>query len=202
MADRMSILLIGGYIGALALGAYELQRVPSVPGSIPGKAVEPLPPLEVPPDVIKNIAVFDAIIERPLFSRERLPEVATQSPGPPKRLAQSDEIEGMRLTAVLKGPDSLTVLLEERSGQTRVLHQGDQLGKWRIEEIMDDRIIMVSEERTETLLVHQFDPVIMKRTTRRRPTPAGRQVTRRPAQAITPRPPAVDRKTGRIPAKP
>jgi len=134
MADRMSILLIGGYIGALALGAYELQRVPSVPGSIPGKAVEPLPPLEVPPDVIKNIAVFDAIIERPLFSRERLPEVATQSPGPPKRLAQSDEIEGMRLTAVLKGPDSLTVLLEERSGQTRVLHQGDQLGKWRIEE--------------------------------------------------------------------
>lgn len=187
MADRMTILLIGGYIGALALGAYELQRVPDIPEGTPAQGANPLPPLDISSGMIKNIAAFDAIAERPLFSRERQPESPTQNSNRTQPTNITEEIKGMRLAAVLKGPDSLTVLLEDASGETRILHQDDRLGKWRVSEILDDRVVMESDGRRETLLVHQFSPGYTLKTPRRRPTTSGRKIARRPAPTITPR---------------
>jgi len=203
MADRMTILLIGGYIGALALGAYELQRVPDVPEGTPAQGANSLPPLDVSPGVIKSIAAFDAITERPVFSRERQPESPTQDSNRTQTTNKTDEIEGMRLAAVLKGRDSLTVLLEDASGETRILHQDDRLGKWRVSEILDDRVVMESDGRKETLLVHQFNPGYTVKTPRRRPATSRRQITRRPAPTITPTPRATaPRRTATQPQKP
>ena len=202
MAERMTILLVGGYISALALGAYELQLDPFVPPPPPKQATEPPPPLLIPVDDIESLAAYDAIVERPLFRRDRRPPSDTPAPSRTQIRAQTDEIAGMRLAAVLKGPDSLTVLLEDQSGKTKILHRGDQLGRWRIEEILDDSIIVVSDGRKETLEVHKFDPVSTKRTSRRRPPTTNRKTTRRPAQGATPQPAAKDRKAGSTPAKP
>jgi hypothetical protein len=156
----------------------------------------------MPVDDIESLAAYDAIIERPLFRRDRQPPSDTPAPSRTKTRPQTDEIAGMRLAAVLKGPDSLTALLEDQSGKTKILHQGDQLGRWRIEEILDDSIVVVSDGRKETLEVHKFDPVGTKRPSRRRPPTTNRESTRRPARAATPQPATVDRKAGMTPAKP
>jgi len=198
----MTILLVGAYIGALALGAYELQRVPFLPPPPPKQAVEPPPPLQMPVDDIESLAAYDAIIERPLFRRDRQPETDTPAPSRTQTGTKTDEIAGMRLAAVLKGPDSLTVLLEDQSGKTKILHQGDQLGRWRIDEILDDSIVVVSDGRKETLEVHRFDPVSKKRVSRRRPATTNRNTTRRPSRAAPPEPAKVDRRADQKPAKP
>jgi len=184
----MTILLVAGYISALALGAYELQRDPFVPPPPPKQVVEPLPPLQMPVDDIESLAAYDAIIERPLFRRDRQPVSDTPAPSRTQTRAKTDEIAGMRLAAVLKGPDSLTVLLEDGSGKTKILHQGEQLGRWRIDEIRDDSIVVVSDGRKETLEVHRFDPVSTKRTSRRRPPQTNRKITRRPSRKAVEKP--------------
>ena len=171
--------MLGGYISALALGAYELQRDPFVPPPPPKQVVEPLPPLQMPVDDIESLAAYDAIVERPLFRQDRQPRSDTPAPSRTQNRTQTDEIAGMRLAAVLKGPDSLTVLLEDQSGKTKILHRGDQLGRWRIEEILDDSIVVVSDGRKETLEVHKFDPVNTKRIPRRRSSTTNRKITRR-----------------------
>jgi hypothetical protein len=203
MADRVTLLLIGGYIGALALGAYELQRVPSVPRGVSGQTAESLPPLEIPPDAIKNIEAFDAIVERPLFNRGRQPLASIQGPVEPQPAVRSQKTERMRLTAVLKEADNLTALVEDQSGQTMTLHQGDKLGEWQVSEILDDRIVIESEGKTKTLEVHQFDPVNTRRSARQRlPVTKRRQVTQRPSAVIAPRAPSSTRRSDQIPVKP
>lgn len=202
MADRMTLLLIGGYIGALALGAYELQRVPSVPGGVSGQAAESLPPLEIRPDTIKSIEAFDAIIERPLFNSDRQPPTIAQGSDEPQPPARSQKNERMRLTAVLKETKSLTALIEDQSGETIILHEGDKFGEWRVAEILDDRIIIESEEKKQILEVHQFDLVNTRRSARRRLPVARPQVTRRQSATIAPRASSSTRRSDQIPVKP
>jgi hypothetical protein len=188
MVERTTILLIAGYIGALALGTYELQRSSSLPAADPAQTGEAIPTLEIPPGTIKSIAVYDAITERPLFNRNRLPTSKTSPPDRKRQTTQVDGIQGMRLTAVLKGPSNLTVLLENQTGETRIMHTGDKLGKWQIEEILDDRVVMVSGSNRQTLLVHRFDPVDTPRKVRRRPQPTKRNIIRRPSRPAAAQP--------------
>ena len=203
MAERMHLLLIAGYAGALALGAYELQRTPELPGQAPGESSITLPPLELPPEDILQIAQFDAIVERPLFSRERQPETTpVEAATSPQTRVKVDDITGLRLTAVLRDADRLTALLEDRSGVTKILHPGDQLGGWQLKEIQDDRVVMESDGRQETLLVHRFDPVRVKQgTIRPRTATPSRRIIKRPAVTSTPRPPD-QRDSGRTQSRP
>ena len=92
----------------------------------------------------------------------------------------------------------MTALIEDRSGRTRILHLGDELGEWRLEQILDDRVVMASDGKRETLLVHRFDPIVTEQGTirARRPTPA-RPATRRPT-TNSPTHPA----TGRVQQRP
>lgn len=171
--------MIAGYVGGLALLAYELQHTPSLPPPPSGKPTEALPPLEVPPTAIKSIAIYDAILERPLFTRERRPE----EPNAPKAEVASaaepvENIDGFRLTAVLKGLGHTTALIQDQTGKTRLLHAGGRLGKWELKEIQDDRVVLHSDAREETLLVHRFDPVTMQKKAVRRP-PGTRRIPRR-----------------------
>jgi hypothetical protein len=202
MADRMTLLLIGGYIGALALGAHELQRVPSIPGGVSGQAAERLPPLEIRPDTIKSIEAFDAIIERPLFNRDRQPPAIAQGSDEPQPPARSQKTERMRLTAVLKETNSLTALVEDQSGETIILHEGDKFGDWRVAEILDDRIVIESEGKKQTLEVHQFDLVNTSRSARRRLPVAKPRVTPLQSATIAPRTSSSARRSDQIPVKP
>jgi len=186
MADRMTLLLIGGYIGALALGTYELQRVSSIPAGVAGQATAPLPPLEIQPDAIKGIEAFDAIVERPLFNRERQPPAIIQSTDEAQPKVRRQNTERMRLTAVLKEADRLTVLIEDQFGETQILHKGDKVGDWQVAEILDDRVVIRSEGKKKTLKVHQFDAVNISRSAPQRRPVTRRQVTQRPPVPVAP----------------
>lgn len=172
MASPMSLLLIVGYVAAIGLGAYELKRAPSLalPPAPPEQAAQALPPLELPPEVIRSLAAYDAIIERPLFSSDRRPEAeeaaaAQSASGPAEEGAV--EIDGFRLTAVLRDGSSTTVLIEDKTGKTRALHAGDRLGSWQLGEILDDRVALVADGRRETLMVYDFSPKTKARPVRR-----------------------------------
>jgi len=172
VANPMNLLLIAGYVAAIGLGAYELRRAPSLalPPAPPEQALQALPPLEVPPEVIRSLAAYDAIIERPLFSPDRRPEaavVAAAQSGPGQAEEGAVEIDGFRLTAVLRDGDATTVLIEDRGGQTRTLHAGDRLGNWQLGEVLDDRVVLVADGRRETLMVYDFSPQAKAKPVRR-----------------------------------
>jgi len=181
------VLLITGYLAALAVGAYELQRGPalSLPPQPPEQAAQTLPPLEVPPEVINSLAAYDAIVERPLFYQDRRPPAS--DPAEPQTTAEqvdegAVEIDGFRLTAVLQDGDNITVLIEDRTGQTRTLHQGDRLGNWQLGEILDDRVVLIADGRRETLLVYDFAAPVAAA----RPPRSARRIPRRTQARVAP----------------
>ena len=161
MASPGKLVLVAGYIAALGFGAYEIWRAPtlSMPPAPPEQPAQTPPPLEVPPDVIRSIAAYDAIVERPLFNPDRRPEspeaesTQTESSVPEQGLI---EIDGFRLTAVLRNADQTTVLIEDRAGKTLALHAGERLGDWSLDEILDDRVVLIADGRRKTLMVYDF----------------------------------------------
>lgn len=201
MADRATLILLAGYLAGAGLLAYELQPTPPLAPPSPEQTVHAPPPVELPPIAINNVAIYDAIIERPLFSPDRRQEDESDTPvasPAPQRVAAAEGIDGFRLAAVMKEPGSVTVLIENPSGETLALHQGDKLGSWQIEEILDDRVVIVSDTRRETLMVYRFDPVVE----RQRPKPAPDMLRRRLLQVPSRRPPGADRAPSNPPVKP
>jgi hypothetical protein len=190
MADRTNLFMIVAYLAGLGALAYAWQNTPSPPPPPSEQAIEALPPLELPPVAINSIAVYDAITERPLFNAERRPnEVGASSTELANVAEPVDEIDGYRLAAVLKGYGSSTALIEDQSGNTRTLHPGEKLGKWELQEIQDDRVVLLSDARKETLLVHRFDPVVIKKSRNPVRRPSGRPLVRpprRPPVALVP----------------
>jgi hypothetical protein len=162
VASRWGLLLAVGYLAALGLAAYEYRRAPTlaVPPAPPEPEAALIPSLELPPTVVHGIAAYDEIVERPLFSPERRPEAAEAAAEGTEEVAEAEEpvveVDGFRLTAVLKDGDKTTVLIEDRSGQTRVLHDGDRLDNWSLGEVLDDRIELIDDGRRETLMVYDF----------------------------------------------
>ena len=78
MADRTRMLILAGCAAAIVAGVYEWQRNPEVPGDEALRKIEPLPPLEVPPQAISSLAAYEAIVERPLFNPQRRPPAPDQ----------------------------------------------------------------------------------------------------------------------------
>lgn len=189
MADRTRLLVLAGCAAAILAGAYEWQRVPDDPGDEALRKIEPMPPLEVPPQVISSLAAYEAIVERPLFNSNRRPPAPDQvaDDNATRPVAGVTDATGWRLTAVLREAERHTVLIEDQTGRTLALRKGDSLGDWKIEEIADDRVIIVTGSQRKTLSLHQFEPLAKKRPRTRRPT--SRRITRRPVQ----QPPQVQR---------
>jgi len=195
----MTLVLIVAYAAAIGFGVYEFRQAPSLaaPPAPPEQAAQALSPLELPPEVIRSLAAYDAIIERPLFSPDRRPEAAeatAASSGPGEAEEVTVEIDGFRLTAVLRDGDSTTVLIEDRDGQTRTLHAGDRFGNWQLGEILDDRVTLVANGRRETLMVYDFRPKAKTRPVR--------QSYRRIPQLPRPRPVREEDETPEAPEPP
>lgn len=196
MASPGRLLLLVGYAGAIGLAVYELRHAPSlgVPPEPPRQVAQALPPLEVPPAPINSIAAYDAIIERPLFAPDRRAQTADEGAAPPGTDQPEEgavEIDGFRLSAVLRDGSSTTVLVEDRTGQTRTLYAGDHLGNWQLDEILDDRVVLVADGRRETLLVYDFSAPVaaaapVRRTYTRIPRPPRARTA--PVERSAPRP--------------
>lgn len=186
MIDRATLLMAVGFVAGTALLAYELQREPALPPPPDSRSGEAIAPPELPPNEIRSLAAYDAISERPLFTPERRP--AADDGGQAAQTAQADTIEdidGFRLTAVLQGFGSKTALVEDAAGKTRIIHQGEKLGNWEVQEILADHIVVLLDAQRKTLLVHRFDPVNTNETPGRRSNPptSGRRVIQ-PSQQV------------------
>lgn len=198
MASPANLVLLVGYLAALGLGAYELRHAParSLPPALPEQPAQALPPLEIPPDVINSIAAYDEIIERPLFSADRRPRLPTaEAAETDSSLSKEErvEIDGFRLSAVLRDADRTTVLIEDRKGQTLTLHAGEPLGNWRLDEILDDRVVLMADGRRETLMVYDFSKPVAaaapKRRAKKRPTRPPKKRPATPAKRVRPQQP-------------
>ena len=170
MAKRSTLLLAAGYLSGLGLLGYLLQQSPTAPTVDTEAMSDPVPPLELPASPISNIAAYEAMVERPLFTPTRRPTAVNATPVPvdDEDVDPVEEIDGFRLAAVLKGLGSMTALIEDDVGATRTIHLGEQLGKWELTEILDDRVVLSADGRRQTLRVHQFEKA-PPRLTRRAP---------------------------------
>jgi hypothetical protein len=195
MASRANLALVVAYLAVLGLGVYELRRAPalSTPPAPPAQPALALPPLEIPPDAVRSIAAYDAIIERPLFSPDRRPSppaAESVQTGNSLPKAGSVEIDGFRLSAVLRNADQTTALIEDRSGKTLTLHAGERLGDWRLDQILDDRAVLIAAGRRETLMVYDFSKpaaaAVRARAAKRRPPRQTGQQPAPPARRVRP----------------
>lgn len=179
MVDRATLLMGIGFIAGAALLAFELQREPGLPPPPDSRSGEPVALPELPPSEIRSLAAYEAIGERPLFTADRRPDPENPNQAGPSGEADTTEnIDGFRLAAVLEGLGSKTALVEDAAGKTRAVHQGEKLGNWEVQEILADRIVVLSDAQRKTLLVHRFDPVNTNTMPGRRanPLPSGRRV--------------------------
>lgn len=204
MADRATLLLVVGYVGTLAYGAHVLRLEPAPLPTPPAAAVRTLPPLTQPPVPVVDPAAHDAITERPLFNAQRRPPDA--GPGETAdapSLREPAPIDGVRLTGVLMGTDRPVVLVEQPSGETRALHEGDRLDDWRIQTILDDRVVLASGASRKTLRVHEFADVLPPRSLGRAQVWARDRAQARTSRRLpAPHPTAEDAPNVRAPASP
>lgn len=180
MADRARLAVLLGCVAAIVVGAVEWRRDTVDPKQEPPREAKPLAPFEIPPQSINSLAAYEAIVERPLFTPGRRPPVANA----PDEHDAADAMNpiadpsGLRLSAILCHADRQTVLIEDQTGETQILHRGDRIGNWRIEEIADDQIVIVAGAQRQSLMLHQFEPLPAQRRT----TPVNRRTFRRPTE--------------------
>jgi hypothetical protein len=208
MFDRTLALLLIGYAGAAAWIVYEWQRPPIMTDIIEAPLASKIPAPAVPASFAVERSVFNEISERPLFVQGRRPpqpqtEVIKTTPQRPPTPTQ-DELDTVRLTAVLRDAEQLIALIEYADGKTSVVRSGERVGEWRIKAIFDDRLDFERGGQARTLRLHRFDlpprnPPVVRRTpaqaqarakvqaqdprVRQRPV-RGMPDTARPAQAL------------------
>jgi hypothetical protein len=183
-----SVMLIIGYVAGFAVIAQQLLSS-ATPDSGPVEAA-PINLVEaaVPPLVSLSRDAYDAIIERPLFRADRAPASETDAnPVPSQSVAQAErsaDITGLRLSAVIRGANVMTALLELADGKSRSVAEGDRIDNWTVDEILDDRLVLTHRDQRVTLNVYDFSYL-----TNRAPSPRARSVAerRRPASRRIPR---------------
>jgi hypothetical protein len=174
-------LLAAGYLAGLAALGVELRREPTMPKPVPGQQIVPIADIEMVPPAVSSVAVYDEIIERPLFTPQRRPQSAMQTVSAP-RGNTIDQIDGYRLTAIIRGYGKTTLLVEDPSGVTQTLHEGDKIGEWQLKDIRDESATIVLDTQQKTLIVHQFGPAPRVGKQVRESPVADRNRTRRPAR--------------------
>lgn len=182
-----SLILAIGYVVGLAVIAQQLLP-PSTqdPGTAEPVLIN-LAEAVAPPAVNLSLDVFDAIIERPLFRADRIPAPETAAdPVPIQPLAEAErsaDLTGLRLSAVIRGPDLMTALLELPDGESRAVAKGDRVENWTVVEILDDRLVLNHRDKRVTLNLHDLSYL------KNRPPPRARAVAerRRPSSRQLPR---------------
>lgn len=133
-------------------------------------------------------AAFAAIATRPLFSPDRRPseDAADSSTGP-----VSADLSAYAVTGVVTSADGGVAILEKSGGAPGpglVLSPGDTIEGWTLDEILDDRVVVVKDGERQELMLRKDEARPRARTRRAQPG------TQQPAQTprrILPRAPEV-----------
>lgn len=161
--------------------------------SIPAGAVVPADSGATPATprlapVATGEAAFAAITTRPLFSPTRRPsEDATGSPTGPV----SSDLSGYAVTGIVTSADGGVAILEKSGGAPGqepglVVHPGDTIEGWAVNEIHEDRIAVTKDGERQELMLRKDVP----RPRTRRPR-AGTQPQAPAPRRILPRAPEV-----------
>lgn len=162
MASRATWLIIAGYAGALAWGAYELQRAPSLPDPVTDVEPPAMPSAPPVPEGMGDIGQFDEIVDRPPFVSSRRPPVPEEvqvaaepvEQAPPERVVDASNL---RLTAVIIHGDNKTALIQHVNGTLARVTDGSRLDNWNVKQIQDDYVLLEDDGQRATLVVHRFD---------------------------------------------
>lgn len=107
--------------------------------------------------IITGEAAFAAIATRPLFSpTRRPPEGSTDSTTGPI----SSDLSGYVVTGVVTSADGGVAILEKSGGAAKqepglVLGIGDTIESWTLEEVREDRIVLLKDGEREELMLRK-----------------------------------------------
>lgn len=107
--------------------------------------------------IVTGEAAFAAIATRPLFSpTRRPPEGSVDSPTGPV----SSDLSGYVVTGIVTSADGGVAILEKSGGVPGrepglVLSPGDTIEGWTLEEIQDDRIVLLKDGEREELALRK-----------------------------------------------
>ena len=86
------------------------------------------------------VAVYPAVLQRPLLSAARRPQAAASSAAAAPSAPPPSAIEQVRLQGIVAGPTLNGVFLQEE-GQSRFVRRGEQVGDWTLETIRRGDIV-------------------------------------------------------------
>jgi len=131
---------------------------------------------------------YAVIMERPLFLPDRRPPSKEPEEADVKKPEVDPDLSKVSLTAVLITPKETAAWVKDPKEKELVrLHLGDELHGWTVKEILGDRLILVRQGDTDTLVLRDY---------KNRPQPGGRPPARpgRPPQrTFTPHRPGAAR---------
>lgn len=183
--------MFGWLFAVLAAGwlAFEATRPPpSLPE--PVAAVEPMAPDL--PDLAREVPLlseFKATLDRPLFNQDRRPDKASEPEGGLVReIPGANGAPGMRLTAVIVDAEGRSALLYvPQQARPQRVPQGGTIAGWRVEQILDDAVVLSNGAREAEVALRTFGPARPAAPTNAEPAPAPRRLPsgllrRRPIQ--------------------
>jgi general secretion pathway protein N len=150
-------------------------------GAKTAKPGEGVPPLE-------DKDQYAVVMERPLFLPDRRPSPEEPEEPEAKKPEVDPDLSKVSLTAVLITPKETSAWVKDPKEKELVrLHLGDELHGWTVKEILGDRLILVRQGETNTLVLRDY---------KNRPQPGGTppaRAGRRPQRILRPHPPGVPR---------
>jgi general secretion pathway protein N len=133
-------------------------------GAKTAKPGEGVPPLE-------DKDQYAVVMERPLFLPDRRPPPEEPEEPEAKKPEIDPDLSKVSLTAVLLTPKDTSAWVEDPEEKVLVrLHLGDELHGWTVKEILGDRLVLVRQGDTDTLVLRDY---------KNRPQP-GRNLPARP----------------------
>lgn len=135
--------------------------IPSAAGPRPNSEASSVPP-PLPKFDLGPIDAFSEIVDRPLFVATRRPPSPLSEPTPDV-VKENENPAPLPPEVTLKGvvyaPDRKSVLVRwEGSEETKHLTEGQTIGTWRVERILEGHLILRSGERSMEVLLVKPNP--------------------------------------------
>jgi len=151
----MTTVALGVCCAALGWLVYSEATIPvRLPPLAAPAGVDPEQARAKPEPVMPPIRAFTEMVARPLFIEGRRPTKAEQ----PVRLTKPVEINIMLTGIIIGDAEKIAHLKEYRKTRVHALHEGDTISQWRVETILEDRVIIRAGQRTESLFLNAAQP--------------------------------------------
>jgi hypothetical protein len=187
MIDRLALMsLLAGSILFGAIFAVELTAPPApaeiavAAGSAPVRGNTP-PPSVTPLANVRPDSIVAEILARPLFSATRRPPPQSDSPTGDSALSDT------RLTGIVTEPGYRFAIFAPNGAKALIVHEGDTVSGWRVENITPTEVSLTGPEGTKTLQPKN-DPNLVRASPPTAALPASLLPTRAAAVAAPPRP--------------